>query len=805
VTTAAPRITITGATVNASGHVVASYTVTQGGDGLGGDTVRALAPSWTLAGLSVDPVTADAGVPVPAWQSYLLTGQTIASLPIDGPGTPDPFVLTSTRQPGSDAGGAIQDLGGGSFTYTFAATLPAPTPFDPSQWTTTLRVGVWLGGTPGTSQTTSTFDFVPSGGSVQSRELVLDANCSRCHGLLQAHGGFRTGVKICLTCHTFQNADPDTVDPAALLTSSASTNPNPLDLGRLVHRIHRGKNLPTLYAANPPSPGTASHPNVGQPFYPDLSTPSTASRKYSVVGYQSRESVFGQLVTRTDNGQLPGTTIATGVRFPQDLRNCDACHGGAAQAAEHFNDISRRTCYGCHADVWFEGPDALWNPSNLQNPDAVHFLHPGGPQTDDSQCAGCHLGAGTDADITVLHFAPSTSPYWNGITAKIVSVQNLKPGQSPTVVFTVADRDGSIDPLTAPTLAMDADLADSGAYASPVPRALQVLNLTISGPTGPDYVTGNFASSASAPVSESALGATSDGSGHFTYTFAAKVPAGASGTWAVALEAGRSDAATATTQYYDPGSDMYSWPFTPGTVTEYADNPVVYVDVGSGSLGAGSPSARRQVVSRDRCDACHQSLSAHGGLRRSVEYCVMCHAADASDWASRPLSGAVGSQAVILGATYDVIEERSIHFRSFVHRIHTGDRVGSAELDLARPFVVYDAGLPRFFDDVRFPNDLANCALCHVSGTNEIEAVPSGARSTVANETASLVHAGTAAPVPGEESVPPVQAACLGCHDTGAAQLHARENTVSGVEGCALCHGIQTGLLSVDTVHGPMP
>jgi OmcA/MtrC family decaheme c-type cytochrome len=284
-----------------------------------------LAPTWTLAGLSVDPVTVGLTAdptspsgfvrpPVPAWQSYLLTGSgQLKSLPIDGPGTPDAFVLRNSHQPGSETGGQLQALGEGKYTYTFQSALPAN--FDMTQ---TLRVGVWLQGAAGTSETSSTFDFA-AGGAVQSRELVLDANCNKCHGLLQAHGGVRTGVKLCVTCHTYQNADPNTVDPAAITGATPDTNPNPLDMGRLIHRIHRGKNLPTLYQANAAQPA-GSRANVSLPFFPGRNMP-VVGQKYSIVGFQQSETVFGQVVNRTDHGQ-PAMAVATGVGFPHDLRDC---------------------------------------------------------------------------------------------------------------------------------------------------------------------------------------------------------------------------------------------------------------------------------------------------------------------------------------------------------------------------------------------------------------------------------------------------------------------------------------------------
>jgi OmcA/MtrC family decaheme c-type cytochrome len=763
--------------VNGTNQVVATYVLTQDGKPLTSSSAAGLAPNWTLAALSIDPVSG-----LPAWQSQLLTGaETLQQLPIDGPGTPPQFIAANVRQPGSESGGTVAAQGNGTFTYTFQNALPQG--FDPAQ---TLRVGVWLGGVTGTTLTTSIFDFAPGGGALQARDLVLDDNCNKCHGVVQAHGGFRTGVKICLTCHTYQNADADTVDPAAIAGTTPATNPNPLDLGRLIHGIHRGKNLPTLYVANPAQPNP-NRANVALPFFPGRNAP-LPGQKFSVVGFRSGERVYGQVTSRTDNDQ-PAATVVTGVGFPQDLRNCDACHGGAPQTAEHINDISRRTCYGCHPDTWFQDP--------AQITDKVHFVHPGGAQPDDTLCSSCHVPTPStpvvDASTPDLHVAPILSPNYSALTAAIVGVQNMKAGQSPTVTFSITDRDGLLSPLNAPSPAMDS--------TSPVPRALSRVALTISGSTAPDYATGN------SPIIETVpLTSTASSAGQFSYTFKAALPAGATGTWVVALEARRSAAAP----FYDPASDSFSWPFTGETITEYADNPVQYVDVSVGSTPGGRPTARRQVVSRDNCNACHLQLTAHGDLRHNVEYCVACHAPDLTDWSRRPkdVSGNVDLATVFSPSsfgTYDDLEERSVHFKVLIHRIHTGGRTGTAELDLARPFAVY--GFPggakavSFFDDVEFPGNLANCTLCHQGTSYAVESIPAGAFPTVANETATILHLATAAPVTAEARVLPAQAACLSCHATAIAQFHAQQNTTAAGEQCVHCHGLGE-YMSVQKVHG---
>ncbi|HSN92116.1 MAG TPA: OmcA/MtrC family decaheme c-type cytochrome [Anaeromyxobacteraceae bacterium] len=783
------RIVLDSAGVDASDHVVVGFTLQKDGKGADAATAAALMPWFTLAALGTDPVSG-----IGAWRSLLLTGgQTLAQHPIEGPGTPPANVLVDVKQPGFEASGTLAALGAGTFRYTFANPLPAG--HDPGE---TLRVGVFLYGAPGSPDTTDTIDFVPSGATPAPRETVLDLRCNACHGSVTAHGGHFHGVRLCLTCHTYQNADPDTVDPAALDGATGATNPNPLDFGRLVHRIHRGKNLPTLYqsSSTAPAPALPSPSALPLPFFPGRNAP-VLGRKYSVVGYQGREFVFGRVENRFDNGQ-PALTVAAGVVFPRDLRDCAACHQGAAHETEAVNAISRRTCAGCHPEVWF-GTDPIT--------DAVHFAHPGGPQADDTQCAGCHVAATplqpkVYAPIAEMHVVPRLSPRFNGLTAEIVSVTNMRPGQNPTVVFTLADRDGAPSPLNAPTPAFDAQ--------SPVRRALEYVDLTFSGPAERDFATSNTVIPGpwGTPVLNSPywdlvpLTTAADASGRFTRTIPAPIPADATGTWAVGLEARRRNYPPnpCQTPHYDVATDNFPWPGTGECLIETAVNPVVYVDVAVGTWTAGTASPRRTVVSNDRCNACHGLLEFHGRLRNRVEYCLLCHVPDRTDWERRPkVNGNTN-----LSGTFDGIEERSIHFKTMIHRIHTGGRVGAAALDVIQPFLVYGyGGAPFFFDEGIFPNDLRNCNLCHEPGTYLIASVPAGAPATVANENAWILHDGTVAHAAYEPATPPIQAACMGCHATGSTLLHAQRNTVNGVERCASCH--TRGSTGVESAHGLSP
>jgi len=984
------RLAVEGASIDATSHVVVTFTVTNDAAPVSLAQVVALSPSFTLAGLLTDPVSGLA-----TWQSYLLTGSgTLANLPLGGPGTPPALIYQNQQQPGAAVGTAanLADLGDGRFAVTIATPLPAgtdPAGFDPAK---TMRIGAWLGaGLTPSATTSATYDWVPAGGTPAERATVLDASCNVCHGRLTGHGGFRGGVKLCLTCHTIQNADPDTQDPAALVraltvnpeartvvagdgtshattftatllsstaavawtlspdtgagtlsaattattttggatstvtyrppaadalvtepiqvtltaavtidkgltggydpppvtlsapvaitvlqppagpavvvtpaaqtivangpavplaatlvgttgavtwtlspasgagtlattpavaytppsavagpvtvtvTASAGgasgsctftvvqgvdgsatryTDPNPLDLGRLVHRIHRGKNLPTLFLASSIAPAPLLPPDGPPPAalpLPFLTGRNTVAQgtKFSIWGFRGTEFLGGRVVSRAENFQPP-RILAEGITFPRDLRDCDACHRNAPQRGEMVTAISRRTCQSCHPDVHFgAGPIT----------DLVHLAHPGGPQSDDTRCAGCHVsGPGVRVPIADAHLPPLLNARYNQPVVEVTGMSDFQAGKKPTVTFRVRDRQGLLTSLNAPVPA-----TEQGLTPSPVPRALARVSIVVSGQTS-DYLTGNAPISQVVPLTTPADPVTGD----FSHTFTTALPDAAAGTWGLGMEARR----VATMGLYDPANDLFRWPYTGESVTEYADNPVYYVDTAFGTWPGGAPEPRRNPIERNNCRSCHLEISLHGSLRHNPSYCVLCHTADATDWSRRP-KGPDGN--VNLGTvysdtkfgTYDGLEERSIHFKVMVHRIHTGEGQGTARIEVGAPHVLANSF---FFDDVRFPNRLADCTLCHEGTTWLIEGQPADAAPTIANETATITHAATASHTAAVPRWPPIAATCNSCHGTAWAYAHAVTYTEGGVETCAQCH--TKGSLGVPAAHG---
>jgi len=389
---------------------------------------------------------------------------------------------------------------------------------------------------------------------------------------------------------------------------------------------------------------------------------------------------------------------------------------------------------------------------------------------------------------------PPRSPRFDRPVIEIVRVETAPAGAAPVVKFKLYDRVGTFPQVGA----LPAPAPVPG--GSILPRTLHYLaggwlGITVAGPTAPAYGLDYLLSERENLNALFAL--TPDANGVFTYNFTQTLPASASGTWAVGIEARR----RAATTNWDAASQQFRWPYTGEALTEPPLNPTVYVDTATGTFTAGVPDAavpRRRIVSQEKCDRCHDPIPVHGSTRMRVEYCLVCHGPDRTDWAVRPkVSGFVN-----LAATYDGLEERSIDFKVMIHRIHTGGREGVASLEGIEPHVIYGRyGTIWFFDHGLFPGDLADCTSCHEGKTYTVEAVPADAPPTRANETPTVLHAADTAAHPETEPViPPIQAACLGCHASGATQDHARRNTLGGVEQCASCH--VRGALSVDVSHG---
>lgn len=384
------------------------------------------------------------------------------------------------------------------------------------------------------------------------------------------------------------------------------------------------------------------------------------------------------------------------VVYPQDPRNCRSCHtSGQAQTDNWKTNPSSAACGACHDDVNF----------------ATGENHVGLP-VNDAQCATCHTAAAMadfDASVPGAHAIPNRAALLPGIIAKILKVDGTAPGSAPTVSFSVMDKAGS-----------PVDISK-----------LTQFRILLAGPNT-DYQTGAGA----IRVTEDARAAAGS-NGAYSYTMTNKIPAAATGSYTVSIEARN----TVT--------------LMGGTVKQMTATDSALPVESYFSVDRTPVAPRRAVVSTAKCSACHSDLKfIHGGTRGEAQECTLCH-----------------NPALVDGTS-----KQSVNFAWMVHSIHRG-------AGLANPYVLGTIN----YQEVRYPGDIRNCLTCHVStATYQPENV--GAQVNVASP-------GSFTP-----TTPPISAACLACHDTRAAASHALANTTVIGESCASCHGASSDF-SMDKVH----
>ncbi|WP_207063606.1 OmcA/MtrC family decaheme c-type cytochrome [Motiliproteus sp. SC1-56] len=275
------------------------------------------------------------------WQSYINVVEE-APDPADdvGPGTVDQVQATFER---ASAGGTFTDNRDGTYSYTLVTNLrevtaPVAVTFDPSL---THRVGFQLGG--GLPATNEVHDWRPSDGATTNltqRNIVTQDVCNACHGKLELHGTARIATAYCVTCH-----NPGSTD---------ANSGNTVDFKVMVHKIHRGRDLPSL---DQDGDGEIDR----DPVTDEILNP------YTIWGFRDNEHDYSE------------------IGFPQDIRNCNACHAESnadtPQASNWRTAPSAEACGACHDDVNF----------------ADGTNHPAGAQPN-SECTRCH-GDGTSGSV----------------------------------------------------------------------------------------------------------------------------------------------------------------------------------------------------------------------------------------------------------------------------------------------------------------------------------------------------------------------------------------------------------------------
>jgi len=364
---------ITDASLNSDNQPVIKFQLSDGNNAaitdLAVEDVR-----FVISKLETSPLGSSTGT----WQSYV----NVVAQPQVGTGTV-PQLQGTFESVSSRNIGEFSNLGAGNYSYRYLTSLtnlPADVlaqaaveglnlSYNPNL---THRVAIQFDNAP--AKANPNRDWIPATGATNgifSMDIAATANCNRCHDPLAIHGGGRQEVKYCVTCHNAGSVDPDST--------------NTVDFKVMIHKIHRGANLPSVKAGEP----------------------------YVIYGFRNTPHDYSH------------------VHFPQDIRNCVNCHVGSATGANLEQTLTETSqgdnwslyatqaaCGSCHDDVDFS-------------------THAGG-QTDDARCDSCHSTGGAAGSIQDSHRILTVEAS-KKFKAEILAIDSSMQGEKPVVSFKITN------------------------------------------------------------------------------------------------------------------------------------------------------------------------------------------------------------------------------------------------------------------------------------------------------------------------------------------------------------------------------
>jgi OmcA/MtrC family decaheme c-type cytochrome len=444
------------------------------------------------------------------------------------------------------------------------------------------------------------------------------------------------------------------------------------------------------------------------------------------------------------------------VVYPQDQRNCTKCHSaekaGTPQGDNWKLQPTREACGGCHDDVDFDN-----HPTS------------GAARPDNSLCGECHVPFSSQLDFAIenahTNFAQETASRFQ---FNILAVHYLPEGRGVVVDFSVTDPTNNNVPY---------DIQNDPAFTAG--GGASRVAVLIGWDTGDYSNTGSGAAPAQ-PISLDPLFGGAEAVGGGVFRVSAVLPPEAGGTGVVAIEG-------------HPAVDGVRIPVT---------NAFEYFAI------SGPLAPRRQIVSLEKCNACHGNLSLHGNNRQgAIEVCVICHNPDATDIEVRPATvdaDGNGEFDDFAAVGVDGKREEAIHFKYMIHAIHAGEAEEHGFRE--RGIVVY--GFRRSVHDyghVRYPGILSDCNACHVNDSYQVNAPDGSLATTFRTASPALTEQGLielALADPADDlNVSPESVVCGSCHDSAESLEHIEIVGSGGIgltqaqidgsvfENCGGCHG----------------
>jgi OmcA/MtrC family decaheme c-type cytochrome len=345
---------------------------------------------------------------------------------------------------------------------------------------------------------------------------------------------------------------------------------------------------------------------------------------------------------------------------------------------------------------------------------------------------------------------------------------------------------------------------------------------------------------ATATTSYAAYRGADDGSHHYTATVS--LPAGSNGNVRVMM------IGSVAERRIDPVTRA-----AVGAVPPVANTDLAYVPVKNAiyefdlnTKAKSTSTARRQLVSNDKCNNCHGILGLptgaaepshpgfHKGVRNNSEGCAICHNANQAgsytlmtDGSTGPVAGdsllAAGNSSSFLHESYQAkrfvhgIHGKEKRTYPFTHCMNVGGEynkdgtnkvVGGPSLGADTCVNQYPGVTDNFSAEVAYPAPLANCNSCHVNDAWKQDRSVLGSVVFKATGVTSMLD---------WQVVSPKAATCTSCHDSKSAQTHVKTagatfgaltqndllNKGLVFEPCEGCHAPGSAL-GVDVVHkGP--
>jgi len=250
-----------------------------------------------------------------------------------------------------------------------------------------------------------------------------------------------------------------------------------------------------------------------------------------------------------------------------------------------------------------------------------------------------------------------------GLTFKITSASIQ--GSTISVRFTMTDPKGM--PLDRAGVNTPGPVSSSFIVGY-IPNGKTLYTTYTTRTQGPSPITGKTEIQAGA---DSGGTYTTNAEGDYTYTFKTLAPTGYDAT------------ATHTIGIYG-SRNLSEWSLP----NNYADTVYNFVPNGSAVKNV------RDIVKTATCNKCHDVMGFHGGSRRSVEVCILCHQPQSTD----PDTG------------------NTVDMTAMVHKIHMGADLPSVQA--GTPYqIIGNSQAVHDYSTIGFP-DLANrCETCHTGGT----------------------------------------------------------------------------------------